>query len=66
MLFLEAVNFISLVAMPAFAASAPMAETLPIGKPLHRPWITHDEITAGGKVEFGMDILPNKIWGTGN
>ena len=34
------------------------------GKPLNRPWITHDEIVNGGKLEFEIDILPDKTWGT--
>ena len=34
------------------------------GQPLERPWITHDEIVRGGKLEFEMDIQPNKNWGT--
>jgi len=32
------------------------------GKKLDRPWITHDEIVAGGTLEFDMDILPTKNW----
>jgi predicted alpha-1,2-mannosidase len=36
------------------------------GKPLNRPWITHEEITDGGTLELIMGILPNKDWGTGN
>lgn len=36
------------------------------GKPLNRPWITHDEIVNGGTLELEMGILPNKAWGTGN
>ena len=34
------------------------------GQPLERPWITHEEIVRGGKLEFEMDIQPNKAWGT--
>lgn len=34
------------------------------GQPLERPWITHDEIAHGGKLELEMDIQPNKGWGT--
>jgi predicted alpha-1,2-mannosidase len=34
------------------------------GQPLERPWITHEEIARGGKLEFEMDIQPNKAWGT--
>ena len=34
------------------------------GRPLNRPWITHDEIVNGGKLELEMDILPNQAWGT--
>ena len=34
------------------------------GKPLNRPWLTHDEITQGGRLELEMDLLPNKSWGT--
>jgi predicted alpha-1,2-mannosidase len=32
------------------------------GKSLERPWITHDEIMAGGTLELEMDILPNRAW----
>ena len=34
------------------------------GKPLTRSWITHDEITAGGKLELFMGDKPNKDFGT--
>jgi predicted alpha-1,2-mannosidase len=34
------------------------------GKPLGRPWITQDEITHGGTLEFEMGILPKKTWET--
>jgi predicted alpha-1,2-mannosidase len=34
------------------------------GRTLNRPWITHEEITHGGTLEFEMGILPNKTWGT--
>jgi len=34
------------------------------GQPLERPWITHEEIVRGGKLEFEMDIQPNTAWGT--
>jgi predicted alpha-1,2-mannosidase len=34
------------------------------GQPLERPWVTHEEIVRGGKLEFEMDIQPNKAWGT--
>jgi predicted alpha-1,2-mannosidase len=33
------------------------------GQPLEHPWITHDEIVRGGKLEFEMDIQPNTTWG---
>jgi predicted alpha-1,2-mannosidase len=33
------------------------------GQPLERPWITHEEIARGGKLELEMDIQPNKAWG---
>ena len=36
------------------------------GRPLNRPWITHDEIAAGGTLELQMGILPNKNWGIEN
>ena len=35
------------------------------GKPLLRAWITHDEITSGGTLEFKMGPTPNKEWGVG-
>jgi predicted alpha-1,2-mannosidase len=34
------------------------------GQPLERPWVTHDEIAHGGKLELEMDIQPNKAWGS--
>ncbi len=33
------------------------------GQPLDRPWVTHDEISRGGTLEFEMDIQPHKAWG---
>jgi predicted alpha-1,2-mannosidase len=36
------------------------------GKPLNRPWITHEEIVSGGTLELEMGVLPNKAWGTAN
>jgi len=33
------------------------------GRPLTKPWLTHDEITAGGKLELEMSDTPNKNWG---
>ena len=33
------------------------------GKPLLRPWIKHEEIIAGGKLEFVMGPQPNIEWG---
>jgi len=35
------------------------------GKPLGRPWITHDEITSGGTLELEMGILPQREWCAG-
>jgi predicted alpha-1,2-mannosidase len=32
------------------------------GQPLARPWVTHEEITRGGTLEFEMGLLPNKVW----
>ncbi len=32
------------------------------GKPLDRAWITHRELTAGGRLEFVMGPNPNKAW----
>ncbi len=34
------------------------------GKPFTRTWISHDEITAGGKLVFQMGPEPNKKWGS--
>jgi predicted alpha-1,2-mannosidase len=34
------------------------------GKPLDRAWIRHEEITAGGVLEFTMGSQPNMSWGT--
>lgn len=33
------------------------------GKELQRPWITHQEITAGGELHFVMGAQPNHNWG---
>jgi predicted alpha-1,2-mannosidase len=33
-------------------------------KALDRPWIKHEEITAGGTLEFEMGPQPNSHWGT--
>jgi putative alpha-1,2-mannosidase len=35
------------------------------GRPLGRAWIYHDEIVAGGTLEFEMGPKPNPAWGTG-
>lgn len=33
------------------------------GQPLQHPWITHAEVAAGGTLELGMGLLPNKtLW----
>jgi predicted alpha-1,2-mannosidase len=34
------------------------------GSYLHRSWITHEEITAGGTLEFEMGPQPNLHWGS--
>ena len=34
------------------------------GKALDRAWITHDELTAGGTLEFFMGPQPNYDWGS--
>jgi putative alpha-1,2-mannosidase len=34
------------------------------GKPLHRNWLTHEEITNGGTLMITASGKPNKIWGT--
>ena len=34
------------------------------GKLLSRSWITHDEILAGGDLQFRMGARPNKEWGS--
>jgi predicted alpha-1,2-mannosidase len=36
------------------------------GKVLNRPWFTHQQLVAGGKLELEMGPKPNKIWGTAN
>jgi len=33
------------------------------GRPLHRPWIRHEDIRAGGKLFFKMGPNPNQAWG---
>lgn len=35
------------------------------GKPLARAFLRHEEIMAGGELEFVMSAQPNKTWGTG-
>ncbi|MHC5057284.1 MAG: GH92 family glycosyl hydrolase [Planctomycetota bacterium] len=35
------------------------------GKVLSRAWITHDEITSGGTLEFDMGPEPNREWASG-
>ncbi len=32
------------------------------GTPLHRPYITHEEMAAGGKLDFVMGSTPNDAW----
>ena len=34
------------------------------GRPLNRPWITRDEVTAGGTLRFVMGPKPNPEWGS--
>lgn len=34
------------------------------GMPLARAWLRHDEIVAGGTLEFQMGSMPNKNWGS--
>jgi len=33
------------------------------GRPLDRAWITHEEVAAGGTLEFIMGPVPNPAWG---
>ena len=33
------------------------------GKPFNRDWISHEEITKGGLLEFEMGPEPNRLWG---
>ncbi|MDR0844603.1 MAG: glycoside hydrolase family 92 protein, partial [Tannerella sp.] len=33
------------------------------GKPLSRPWFTHDDLIQGGSLEFILSDRPNKQWG---
>jgi putative alpha-1,2-mannosidase len=33
------------------------------GRPLDRAWITHEEVAAGGTLEFVMGPEPNQAWG---
>ncbi|MGN6627355.1 MAG: GH92 family glycosyl hydrolase, partial [Tepidisphaeraceae bacterium] len=32
------------------------------GKPLDRPWVTHDEIMHGGTLQLQMSMLPTRLW----
>jgi predicted alpha-1,2-mannosidase len=34
------------------------------GRELHRAWLTHDEILAGGRLTLEMGARPNKSWGS--
>jgi predicted alpha-1,2-mannosidase len=34
-------------------------------KPINTPWFTHEQLTAGGRLELEMGPKPNKSWGTG-
>ncbi|MDP4184524.1 MAG: GH92 family glycosyl hydrolase, partial [Bacteroidota bacterium] len=34
------------------------------GKPLNKPWFTHEELRKGGVLELQMGPRPNKNWGT--
>ena len=34
------------------------------GKPLDRPWFSHDELMAGGVLKLVMGPQPNKAWGS--
>lgn len=34
------------------------------GKPLDKPWFTHDELVGGGVLRMEMGPEPNKTWGT--
>jgi putative alpha-1,2-mannosidase len=34
------------------------------GKPLDRSYLRHDEIVAGGELQFRMQATPNKLWAT--
>ncbi|WP_418502493.1 glycoside hydrolase domain-containing protein [Flagellimonas sp.] len=36
------------------------------GKPLHRNWLTHQEIMDGGELIMETDSVPNRKWGTAN
>ena len=33
------------------------------GKPLDRPWFTHDDLANGGRLELTMGARPNESWG---
>ena len=33
------------------------------GKPLNKPWFTHQDLLAGGELIFQMELRPNKEWG---
>lgn len=36
------------------------------GKPLDRPWFTHEELMRGGTLRLQMGPRPNRSWGTGS
>ena len=33
------------------------------GKPLNRPWMTHETVVNGGTLTLQMGLKPNKAWG---
>lgn len=33
------------------------------GKPLDKPWFTHEQLVSGGELELTMGCQPNKTWG---
>ena len=45
------------------SAVTPYVESASLnGKPLHRFWLTHAEIVAGGTLVFRMSAQPNLAW----
>lgn len=57
-------NQFEVVAHGASAANKYVQRAKLNGEELNRPWLSHDEVMKGGKLELVMDSAPNKQWGS--